>query len=177
MSRLSLSARLALAAGLVTAALAQAAVAAGQDGQDATPADEQTVLEPGAARYANFCARCHGERAEGFQGPALAGTRLPFERMLKVVREPEGMMASFRLEVLSDDDVAAIYTFVRALGAPSAVPAPAYDAKPAGVAVDAPEQTQLSETGGPGRDQSDGNDSESAAGAGPDAGDGSPEPN
>ena len=63
----------------------------------------------------NLCVQCHGEVAQGGDGPQLAGTSLTFDEVRGQVRRPRGMMPAFTVEELSDEDLFNIYSYVRSL--------------------------------------------------------------
>jgi mono/diheme cytochrome c family protein len=74
---------------------------------------------------ADGCFTCHGRSGQGgaYNGPApiLAHTALPFDGFIGQVRNPVNDMPAFSTAVLSDQDVADIYSFVESLpGARSA---------------------------------------------------------
>lgn len=61
------------------------------------------------------CAACHGDRGEGLDGPRIANTEWSFAEVLIQVRTPEDAMDPFPPSVLSDQDVRAIYEFLKSL--------------------------------------------------------------
>ncbi|HET8569822.1 MAG TPA: cytochrome c [Candidatus Limnocylindria bacterium] len=64
----------------------------------------------------NGCFACHGPAGEGYIGPRLAGTGLPYESVLNQVRSPQtSRMPRFAAAALTDDAVADIYAFLRSL--------------------------------------------------------------
>jgi mono/diheme cytochrome c family protein len=74
---------------------------------------------------ADGCFTCHGRAGQGgaYNGPApiLAHTALPFDGFKGQVRNPVNDMPAFSDALLSDQDIADIYTFVESLpGARSA---------------------------------------------------------
>jgi mono/diheme cytochrome c family protein len=69
------------------------------------------------------CAGCHGERAEGQVGGALAGTTLPFEQFVQAVRQTRPPKPAFSTAELTDDDVRDIYAWVTSLPASAEVAA------------------------------------------------------
>lgn len=105
------------------------------DGEREGNGSEQTLPEPapaggglaspslphdpalGQRLYGQHCARCHGPGGEGDIGDRLIGLRLSLAEVLHLVREPRAMMASFSPAQLSDEQVAAIYAYLRTLGA------------------------------------------------------------
>ena len=68
------------------------------------------------------CFTCHGRSGQGgaYNGPApiLAHTALPFDGFKGQVRNPVNDMPAFSDAVLSDQDIADIYTFVETLPGP-----------------------------------------------------------
>lgn len=62
------------------------------------------------------CIKCHGPGALGDIGPRLAGTALSLDDVRATVRNPSGIMPTFRPDRLSDDDVADIYAWLQTLG-------------------------------------------------------------
>jgi mono/diheme cytochrome c family protein len=99
-----------------------------------TPAAAQTVegaapVDPGKAAYVRGqCDFCHGPNGNGAMGPGL----VPFAKgpgyLLLVVRQGLGLMPSHPPDIVSDDDVRAIYRFLRV--DPSAAPAKPVVPKP-----------------------------------------------
>jgi mono/diheme cytochrome c family protein len=71
---------------------------------------------------ADGCFTCHGRVGQGgaYNGPApiLAHTALPFDGFKGQVRNPVNDMPAFSDAVLSDQDIADIYTFVESLPGP-----------------------------------------------------------
>ena len=64
------------------------------------------------------CARCHGQNGEGhvqFNADRLAGTRLPYTRFARTVRNGEGAMPKFTQDQLSDADLKSIYDWLTSL--------------------------------------------------------------
>ena len=68
---------------------------------------------------ADGCFTCHGRSGQGgaYNGPApiLAHTALPFDGFKGQVRNPINDMPAFSDALLSDQDIADIYTFVESL--------------------------------------------------------------
>ena len=61
------------------------------------------------------CQGCHGANAEGGIGPTLAGTTLPFDRVLRQVRRGGGPMPAFAPESISDQELQNIYAWLQSL--------------------------------------------------------------
>ena len=74
------------------------------------------------AYLAAGCHACHGSAGQGgaynYAVPALAHTALTQERFEAIVRTGPNEMPAFVESVLSDNDLADIYAFVRALPGP-----------------------------------------------------------
>ena len=58
------------------------------------------------------CWQCHGTEAQGGAGPRIAGTVYPFEAFARLVRHTNQMPA-YSPNVLTDDELRAIWSFVR----------------------------------------------------------------
>jgi mono/diheme cytochrome c family protein len=71
---------------------------------------------------ATGCFECHGRNGQGgaFNGPApaLAHTELGFEAFKEQLRQPANDMPAYATAVMSDQDVADVLAFVRALAGP-----------------------------------------------------------
>lgn len=92
------------------------ATASGAWGQDAPAGD----AAKGKAVFLNeACFTCHGRSGQGgaYNGPApiLAHTALPFEGFKAQIRNPVNDMPAYPDAVLSDQDIADIYAFVKSL--------------------------------------------------------------
>jgi mono/diheme cytochrome c family protein len=65
------------------------------------------------------CFTCHGRSGQGgaYTGPApsLASTAFPFEGFQGQIRDPSNDMPGYSAAVLSDQDIADIYTYVKSL--------------------------------------------------------------
>lgn len=82
----------------------------------ATPTPTADPVAVGRDLYvAKGCLACHGEAGSGTDlGPALPGHTE--EQVLMQVRTPRGMMPSFGLDKISDEELAAISAYVLSLG-------------------------------------------------------------
>jgi mono/diheme cytochrome c family protein len=100
----------------VAAPAAQAGQAAG------APAGRVDV---GAALYRKVgCFQCHVNEAQGgANGPRLGPDPVPFARFSQYTRKPTGDMPPYTEKVLSAQDMADIYAFVRSRPRPPAVSA------------------------------------------------------
>ena len=92
----------------------------------AGPLSAQTTDAPagdakrGAAEF-SACINCHGDHAEGGFGPDLAGRDLGWLTFRKAVREPWGIMPSFREQLKSDQALADIRAYLNSLPRASAL--------------------------------------------------------
>ena len=96
----------ALAAGVFAATVAFAE-------DDAPPSGN---AEAGRKLYvATGCAECHGLAAQGStsSGPRLAPAPLEFEAFLAQMRKPSNEMPPYEAAILSDQQVADIYAYLR----------------------------------------------------------------
>jgi mono/diheme cytochrome c family protein len=101
----------------VVAAVALGRAAQAQDAPQGDAANGKRIFLKEA------CYTCHGRVGEGgaYNGPApiLAHTALPFEAFKGQVRNPINDMPAYSSAVLSDKDIADIYSFVHTLPGPS----------------------------------------------------------
>ena len=70
---------------------------------------------PGKVPFGRVCAACHGENAEGSQGPRLAGMELEYDEFLAKVRHGGGEMPSISEKEISDDEVKQVFEFLKSL--------------------------------------------------------------
>jgi mono/diheme cytochrome c family protein len=72
-----------------------------------------------AAFVKHGCYQCHGFMGQGGSaGKTLAPSTLPFETFSIFVRNTSGAMPPFQKTILSDDDLADIYAYLRSLPKP-----------------------------------------------------------
>ena len=103
--------------------VAHAQTAATQTSQS-SPADNAPPgnAENGMKLYAQYgCYQCHGYAAQGGVGARLAPRPLAFTAFSKYVRQPSGEMPPYTVKVLSDTQLADIYSFLRSIPQPPAV--------------------------------------------------------
>jgi mono/diheme cytochrome c family protein len=68
------------------------------------------------------CYECHGYAGQGGRdGPRIAATSLSSTALIRYVRRPFGAMPAYTAKVLSDQDLADIYAYLKAF--PQAKPA------------------------------------------------------
>ncbi len=132
--RASRPARRALAIGAVLvgclAGPATGGTAPQQPTTPATPTAPQapasaTAAPPGDAANGKLlyrktgCYQCHSDQAQGgTQGPRLGPNPIAFRGFLAYSRAPRGEMPPYTSKVMSDQDLADIYAFLRALPPP-----------------------------------------------------------
>ena len=86
--------------------------------QAAAPAGN---VENGKALYLQVgCYQCHGLAGQGAQmtGPRVSRTEFPFGSFLYQLRRPANQMPPYEAAVLSDQDAADLYAYVRQMPAP-----------------------------------------------------------
>jgi len=75
--------------------------------------------EAGKKLFVSYgCYECHGRAAHGGVGPRLGPDAIPFAAFLQYVRHPAGTMPPYTAKVASDQDLADIYAFLKALPPP-----------------------------------------------------------
>jgi ubiquinol-cytochrome c reductase cytochrome c subunit len=75
----------------------------------------------GKTLYAQVgCYQCHGLAGQGAQmtGPRVSRTEFPFEGFLYQLRHPAGQMPPYEAAVLSDQEAADLYAYLRQMPAP-----------------------------------------------------------
>jgi mono/diheme cytochrome c family protein len=88
------------------------------------PADSAPAgnTENGKKLYAQYgCYQCHGYAAQGGVGPRLAPRPLAFAAFSKYLRQPSGEMPPYTVKVLSNNQLADVYAFLRSVPQPPAV--------------------------------------------------------
>ena len=84
-----------------------------QAGQGSAPTGN---VANGKTLYAQVgCYQCHGEAGQGARatGPRISQTQFPFEGFLYQLRHPANQMPPYQAVVLSDQDAADLYAYVR----------------------------------------------------------------
>jgi mono/diheme cytochrome c family protein len=89
----------------------------------AAPTTPPGRADAGAAVYRKVgCYQCHVNEAQGgANGPKLGPDPVPFARFTQYVRKPTGDMPPYSEKVLTAQDLADIYAFLRARPRPPAV--------------------------------------------------------
>jgi mono/diheme cytochrome c family protein len=70
---------------------------------------------PGKVPYERVCAACHGDIAEGGQGPKIAGIAMDYDEFLAQVRHPSGEMPSIPKTEITDDEVKQVLEYLKSL--------------------------------------------------------------
>lgn len=64
------------------------------------------------------CYQCHGHEAQGGAGARLAPNPIPFANFTKYVRHPTDQMPPYTAKVVSDQDLADIYAYLKSVPQP-----------------------------------------------------------
>jgi mono/diheme cytochrome c family protein len=94
------------------------------EAQTAAPAPKTDLASAGNAEHgkklfvADGCYQCHGYAAQGGVGPKLGPGPLPYSFVLHYVRHPAGTMPPYTEKVVTDQDLADIYAFLKSLPEP-----------------------------------------------------------
>ena len=86
--------------------------------QDSAPAGN---IANGKTLYVQVgCYQCHGQAGQGARptGPSVSRTQFPFEGFLNQLRHPANQMPPYEAAVVSDQEAADIYAYVRQMPAP-----------------------------------------------------------
>lgn len=120
----------ALALSLASSLLTTAATLDAQRGQGSAPgapaapnaqAAPTGNAENGKKIYSSYgCYQCHGYAAQGGAGARLAPRPIAFATFSRYVRRPTGQMPPYTGKVVSDQELADIYTFLLTIPAPPA---------------------------------------------------------
>jgi mono/diheme cytochrome c family protein len=87
-------------------------------GQDSTPAGNAVN---GKTLFVQLgCYGCHGQAGQGARmtGPSVSRTQFPFEGFLYQLRHPVNQMPPYEAAVVSDQEAADIYAYLRQMPAP-----------------------------------------------------------
>ncbi len=101
-----------------------APVAGAQSSGSASRADAAPKgnVQNGKRIYTSYgCYQCHGRAAHGGGGPRLAPNPISFSAFSSYTRHPRGQMPPYTSKVVSDSELADIYTFLQSLPQPPAV--------------------------------------------------------
>lgn len=90
--------------------------------QQAAPAAPPANVENGKKIYTTYgCYECHGYEAQGGSGPKLGPEAIAFEAFVRVVRQPPNQMPPYTAKVVTDQEMADIYAFVKSVPQPPKV--------------------------------------------------------
>ena len=81
----------------------------------AAVATRQSEPLPGKVPFERVCAACHGENAEGGQGPRIAGIDIEYDELLAKVRHGGGEMPSIPQKEITDDEVKQVLEYLKSL--------------------------------------------------------------
>jgi mono/diheme cytochrome c family protein len=98
------------------AALGLLTLAIAAHGQDAPPGD----ATKGRKQYMDFgCSQCHGTTGAGggWQGPKIAPNPMAYAAFAYQLRTPRAQMPHYPQRLLSDQDVADIYAYMKSIPA------------------------------------------------------------
>jgi len=104
--------------GLMLAAGPACAQASTPAGQGSAPAGN---VENGRKLYVEVgCYQCHGHAGQGARmtGPRVSRTEFPFEGFLYQLRHPANQMPPYEAAVVSDQEAADLYAYLRQMPAP-----------------------------------------------------------
>ncbi|HUB98170.1 MAG TPA: cytochrome c [Stellaceae bacterium] len=85
-------------------------------------------VKKGEALFTSIgCWECHGSQGQGgaLSGPKIAATMLPYDAFLQQLRTPQNEMPPYEPKILSDQDAANLYAYIKSLPpaqAASAIP-------------------------------------------------------
>jgi ubiquinol-cytochrome c reductase cytochrome c subunit len=105
----------------LAALVAIAAIVAGASDSARAGADAQ---KGNAAFVSHGCWECHGFNGQGGEasnGKVIARTPLPLDAFVAFVRNTNGEMPPFKEAIISDAELADIYTYLQSLPQPKAV--------------------------------------------------------
>ncbi|MFN2166122.1 MAG: c-type cytochrome [Anaerolineae bacterium] len=102
---------------MVVVLVALLAAACGGSSSSSAPQTSSGDATAGAQAWATSpCQACHGAKAEGGQGPRLAGTADSFDRVKNTVRNGRGgEMPKFTTDQISDQTLADIYAWLQSM--------------------------------------------------------------
>ena len=81
----------------------------------AAVATGQSEPLPGKVPYERVCAACHGQNAQGDQGPKLTPMTLEYDELLAKVRQGGGEMPMISKAKMSDDEVKQVLEYLKSL--------------------------------------------------------------
>jgi mono/diheme cytochrome c family protein len=70
---------------------------------------------PGKVPFERVCAECHGQNAQGDQGPRLVPMTMEYDEVLAKVRQGGGEMPSISKTTMTDDEVKQVFEYLKSL--------------------------------------------------------------
>jgi mono/diheme cytochrome c family protein len=70
---------------------------------------------PGKVPFERVCAECHGQKAQGDQGPRLVPMTMEYDEVLAKVRQGGGEMPSISKTTMTDDEVKQVFEYLKSL--------------------------------------------------------------
>ena len=112
--------KLALASTALAAAFATAVVSAQNPAPANTPSSTSGNAVTGKRLYTDYyCYACHGTEGQGGRdGARLAPNPPPFNSLLTYLRKPSGTMPGYSSKVVTDQELADIYAFLKTIPPP-----------------------------------------------------------
>ncbi|SRR5258706_6826179 len=113
---------------LIVLAMALIFVSIGVSAQNAVPSAKSSEKQSGNAEngkqlFVKYgCYECHGREGQGssMTGPRLAPNPIPFDALVSYVRRPMREMPPYTDKVVSDQELADIYAFLKSRPRPPA---------------------------------------------------------
>ena len=84
--------------------------------------DARAQSGAGKAAFERMCAGCHGAEGVGDVGPRLVPFAKSNRELMGIVREGTGQMPALSVRDISDEEVAAVAEYLRALSVVKALP-------------------------------------------------------
>lgn len=119
--------RFALAALLLCALVSFGSGTAWSQANDAAPKTDKPAAPAGNAQNGKVlfvndgCWECHGRAAQGGVGPRLGPHPIPLNAIIAYIRKPTAEMPPYTAKVISDAEIADIYTYLETLPDPPKV--------------------------------------------------------
>ena len=70
---------------------------------------------PGKVPFERVCADCHGQKAQGDQGPRLVPMTMEYDEVLAKVRQGGGEMPAISKTTMTDDEVKQVFEYLKSL--------------------------------------------------------------
>jgi mono/diheme cytochrome c family protein len=103
----------------LTVAVADASPQGQSGGKGQRPEPPSGNVENGKKIYTKYgCYQCHGYEAQGGPGPKLGPDAIAFDAFVRITRRPPNQMPPYTEKVVTDQELADIYAFVKSLPPP-----------------------------------------------------------